>query len=558
MMHQRAFLFAIVVLSVLGTVLSCTNYLITKGASKEGASMISYAADSHTLYGFLTHYPAADHPAGSWREIYDWDSGKYMGKIPEANHTYNVIGNMNEFQVTIGETTYGGLPSLCKQDGAIMDYGSLIWVTLQRARTAREAIATMGQLVADYGYASEGESFSIGDPDEVWIMEMIGKGQGEKGAVWVARRVPDGYVCSHANQARIQKFPLNDKDNCIYADDVVSFAKKKGLYPESSPDDQFSFSDVYDPVTFEGARFCEVRVWSFFRKVTTGMDQYLEYAKGMDLTNRMPLWVKPTKLISLNDTMHYMRDHLEDTWFDFRYDVGAEAYNMPYRWRPLTWTVDNKEYLHERSVGTQQTGWSFVAQMRSSMPDVVGGLLWFGVDDTASTVYVPMYACMTRVPYAWAEGNGDMMTFTMDAAFWVFNMVANYAYQRYEMIHPDVMDAIVDAETYLFKLSAEADAAALDIYQKSPELAVDYLTEFSVETGNAVVDQWKTFFGTLFTKYMDGNVKFKDPKSKIPIVDWPGYPDAWYKRIVEETGDHYRDYQATSVPLGERKLRLVM
>ncbi|HOI49862.1 MAG TPA: C69 family dipeptidase, partial [Prolixibacteraceae bacterium] len=358
----------------------CTNFLITRGATKDGSTMITYSADSHTLYGELYYRPAADWPAGTMLDIYEWDTGKFMGRIEQVPHTYSVVGNMNEHQLAIGETTFGGREELAKQPGAIMDYGSLIYVTLQRAKTAREAIGVMTSLVEKYGYASSGESFSIADPNEVWIMEMIGKGEGEKGAVWVALRVPEGYISGHANQARITTFPLNDAQNCIFSKDVISFAREKNWFNGKNKD--FSFSDVYAPVDFSGARFCDARVWAGFNKVADGMDAYTEYAKGNIVhggennfpTNRMPLWVKPNRQLSVKEVIAMMRDHYEDTPLDMNNDLGAGPYQLPYRWRGMTWKVDSATYLHERAISTQQTGFSFVTQSRSWLPDPVGGI----------------------------------------------------------------------------------------------------------------------------------------------------------------------------------------
>ena len=418
---------------------ACTNFLVTKGASVDGSTMISYAADSHVLYGELYHYPAADYPEGAMRDLYDWDSGRYLGQIPEVSHTYNVVGNMNEWQLAIGETTYGGLDTLWHGDG-LMDYGTLIYISLQRCKTAREAIRNIAELTAKYGYISEGESFSIADTEEVWIMEVIGKGKFEKGMVWVARRIPDGYVCGHANQARITQFPLakanktslTSKDfkkfmtdmnvDCIYADDVISFAKKYNLY--SGKDEDFSFSDVYAPVDFSGARACEIRVWAMFNQVTNGMDAYWDYATGRDIkrakpyvkgeaqtvenfpSNKMPLWVKPNKKVSVLDMMSFMRDHLEGTELDMSLDLGAGPFHCPYRWRPMGFEVDGVEYMHERTTATQQTGFSFVTQSNSNRIANIGGIIWWGVDDCANTVYCPMYTCMTEIPLCYRVGNG--------------------------------------------------------------------------------------------------------------------------------------------------------
>ncbi len=452
---MKKLFFSLLFLSIIGIniqSIACTNFMVTKGASVDGSTFISYAADSHVLYGELYYWPAATYEKGTMLDVYEWDTGKFLGQIKQAEETYNVVGNMNEFQVAIGETTYGGRSELGSQEGAIVDYGSLMYITLQRAKSAREAVKVMGELVSEYGYYSSGESFSISDPDEVWILEMIGKGNGHKGAVWVALRVPDGYVCAHANQARITTFPLadgkkaitfNDIDKvfepeveCVYAADVITFAREKKYF--EGKDEEFSFSDTYAPVDFGGARFCEVRVWSFFRSVKAGMDQYYDYASGHNLKNRMPLWIKPDRKVAGEDVMDYMRDHLEGTPLDMTKDMGAGPFENPYRWRPLTWNVGDGVYCNERATATQQTGFIFVAQARSWLPDEIGGILWFGVDDAASNVFVPMYSSITKVPEAFARGNGSMMEFTFDAGFWVFNLVSNFAYTRYNIIHPEI------------------------------------------------------------------------------------------------------------------------
>ncbi len=544
----------------IGSIFACTNFLVTKGATTDGSTFISYAADSHVLYGELYHWAAATYPEGTMLDVYNWDTGKYLGKIKQATETYNVTGNMNEFQVAIGETTYGGREELYSNPGAKMDYGSLIYITLQRAKTAREALRIMTELVAEYGFDSEGESFSISDPDEAWILEMISKGKEEVGAVWVARRIPDGYISGHANQARIRTFPLadgkksitfsqRDKINdpaieCYYADDVISFAKKQGYY--KGKDKDFSFSDTYAPVDFGGARFCEMRVWAFFRQVSDDMDQYTEYVAGHDLSNRLPLWIKPKRKISLMDMFHFMGDHLEGTPFDMTKDIGAGPFHAPYRWRPLTWKVDGEEYCNERATSTQQTGFVFVAQSRSWMPRDLGGIIWFGVDDAASTVFVPIYTVSKSAPKSYAVGNGDMMTFTTDAAFWVYNMVSNFAYTRYDRIHPEIAKEQQKLEEGFLKEIPEIDAKAEEIYKtKGRDAAVQFLTEYSVKTADRTTAHWRDFFGYLFTKYMDGNVKEKREVPKgykyyAPKLEQPGYGKDWYKVIVEKTGDHFK------------------
>ncbi|MBN1633710.1 MAG: C69 family dipeptidase, partial [Ignavibacteria bacterium] len=441
-MKKQLLLISIVIISLFliqDFVYACTNLLVTKGASKDGATMISYTADSHTLYGELYHWPAADYPPGTMLKIYEWDTGEYKGEIPQVAHTYNVIGNMNEHQLAIGETTYGGREELHSPTG-IMDYGSLMYIALQRAKTAREAIEVIADLMEKYGYCSEGESLSISDPNEVWIMEIIGKGPDKKGAVWVAMQIPDGYICGHANQSRIQTFPLNDKENCLYEKDVIKLAREKGWF--NGKDEEFSFSDTYNPVDFGGARFCEARVWAMFNRVKKGFgEQYLDYAMGKNLKNRMPLWIKPDEKISLYEAMELMRDHYENTPMDMNNDIGGGPYKVPIRWRPMTWKInkdDSVTYLHERATSTQQTGFSFVTQSRSWLPDPVGGIFWFGVDDTYTTVYTPMYSCITEKPSNFAAGNGSMMVFSDSAAFWIFNQVSNFAYTRWIDMIPEI------------------------------------------------------------------------------------------------------------------------
>ena len=532
----------------------CTNFLITKGASIDGSTMITYAADSHTLFGELYFQPAQDHPAGTMRDIYEWDTGKYLGQIPQPAHTYSVIGNMNEFQLAIGETTYGGRSKLSKQTGAIMDYGSLIYVALQRAKTAREAIEVMTNLVAEFGYYSSGESFSISDANEVWILELIGKGEGEKGAVWVAVKVPDGYISGHANQARITTFPLNDSDNCIYAEDVISFARDNNWY--KGKDKDFSFSDVYAPVDFGGARFCDARVWAGFNKVTSGMNDFTAYAMGEVEhggennfpTNRMPLWVKPDNKVSVQDVMGMMRDHFEGTDLDMTKDLGAGPYQLPYRWRGLTWKVDSVEYCNERAISTQQTGFSFVAQSRNWLPDPIGGILWFGVDDASSTCYAPMYCGMTEIPECFAVGNGDMLTYSETAAFWVFNQVTNFTYSRYSDMIKDVQKVQKELENKFVAYTAVIDKAAETLYNTSDEVqARKFITEYSVNEANNMTQRWKELGQYLLVKYMDGNIKrekdgefVRTETGMAPSPIFAGYPDWWYKAIVKSTGDHFK------------------
>lgn len=553
---------------------SCTNYLITKGASTDGSTMVSYAADSHIRYGELYYKPRATWPAGSMVTLYDRGTNQPMGQIPQATETYQVIGFMNEYQVSVGETTFGGIEELMDST-AIIDYGSLMFLALQRAKTAREAIKVMVELVEQYGYASSGESFSIGDPNEVWILEMIAKRTNlkydkkakknvnvDKGAVWVAVRIPDGYISAHANQARIQQFPLenlktsissknlnliNNPDvEVIYSHDVINYARSKGLF--SGSDTEFSFSDVYNPITFDGARFCDARVWAFFNHVCDGMDAYWDYARGENLKNRMPLYMKPNRKLSPRDLMNFKRDHLEGTELDMSKDVGAGPHGLPYRWRPLTWKVDGVTYFHERVTATQQTGFSFVAQMRSWLPNPIGGIFWFGVDDAASTVYVPIYCGINRIPESYAEGNGDMLSYSPTSAFWVFNRVAHFAYLRYDLVMQDIKKVQYELESKFEIYTPAVDAAALKLWEKSPEYAIGFLTDYSVNTANATVQQWNDLSNWLLVKYIDGNVK-REMDGNFLRNTWgfpvnpsqPGYREEWLRTIVKETGDKFKE-----------------
>jgi dipeptidase len=530
---------------------ACTNFLVTPGASLNGTAMITYAADAHVLYGELYFKPAADYPPGAMLDVYEWDTNKFLGRIPQLSHTFSTVGNMNEHQVAIGETTYGGRRELRDSTG-IIDYGSLIYITLQRARTAREAIKIMGELVAEYGYASSGESFSIADPNEVWIMELIGKGnemitkKGKtynkyKGAVWVAVRIPDGYVSGHANQARIQQFPLDDPENCIYAPDVISFAREKGYY--EGTDEDFSFSDTYAPISFGGARFCDMRVWSFFKDINDDMDQYFDYVKGEDLENRMPLYIKPKRKISNKDLMNFMRDHLEGTELDMTQDAGAGPFGLPYRWRPLTWEYDGKMYVNERATATQQTGFSFVAESRPMKPDWLGGILWFGIDDAAATTYVPMYCGMTRVPESYAVGNGDLLTYSETAAFWAFSFVSNFSYLRYNVMMEDVRKVQSELEEKFITEVAAIDAAAEVLNKTNPELAREFITNYSVNMGDYTVQRYKELGQYLLVKYIDGNIKkeengqFLRSKDGYPLSpEQPGYSEQWKGIVVKDAG----------------------
>ena len=529
---QSLFLGSITLLLSHSLLLACTNFIISKGASQDGSTMITYVADSHELYGELYYTPAADHLPGEMLDIYEWDSGKFLGRIKQVPHTYSVVGNMNEHQVSIGETTYTGREEL-QDTTAIMDYGSLMYVTLQRAKTAQEAITTIGDLVAEYGYYSTGESFSIGDPNEVWIMEIIGKGPGKKGAVWVARRVPDGYICGHANQARIRSFPQNDPQNCLYEKDVIKLAREKGWF--DGKDKDFSFAATYAPPDYGALRWCEARVWAMFNRAAPSLKLPMDYVKAVKGTEPLPLWIKPDQKLSVRDVMELMRDHFEGSDFDMTRDIGAGPFQLPYRWRPLTWEVDSVEYCNERATSTQQTGFSFVSQARAWLPDPIGGVHWFGVDDTYSTVYVPMYCGIQEVPKSYAVGTADFHHLSWESAFWVFNFVANYCYLRYSDMIVDVQKVQRELEGGFLAEQAFVEQLALKYYNEAPRLAVDYLTRYSVDLGNSTVQRWKTLGEALLVKYMDGNVK-----DELGKVTHPPYPQSWYRRIVDDTGDHFR------------------
>ena len=512
---------------------ACTNFLAGKGATVDGSTLVTYAADSYSLYGALYHYPAATYPAGTMLDIHEWDTGEYLGQIAQAERTYSVIGNMNEHQLCIGETTFGGRPELVDTTG-IMDYGSLIYVTLQRARTAREAIRTMDALVQEYGYYSSGESFSIADPDEVWIMELIGKGPGRKGAVWVARRIPDDCVSAHANQARITTFPKDDPENCLYSPDVISFAREMGYY--KGKDKDFSFSDTYAPLDFGGLFWCEARVWTLFRKLDPSMDRFASYVVG-DSKERMPLWIKPNRKISAQDMKEFMRDQFEGTPFDVPANELSGPFHTKLRFGPLSFMVDSVEYSIERPVATQQTGFSFVAQMRGWLPDPVGGILWFGVDDAATSLYVPMYCGIQDVPECYRVGNGHLLEYSPTSAFWTYNAVANFAYGRYEHMLPDIKRVQGEWETYFNTLVPAVDSLAASLPEAE---ARALLTDFSVAQAQASTDAWKRLGEFLLVRYIDGAVKaVKDgrfvttatglPKGTVR----PPYPEDYLREMVK-------------------------
>ncbi len=557
---------------------ACTNVLVTKGASVDGSNMVSYAADSHQLYGELYYAPAGVWNEGDMRKINEWDTGKYLGEIPQIARTYQRVGNMNECQLIIAETTYGGRSELWDSTG-IMDYGSLIYVALERARTAREAIKVIVDLANTYGYYSSGESFSIADKEEVWVMDLIGKGPDNKGIVWVARRVPDGYICAHANQARISTFPLDDPENCLYAPDVITFAREKGYF--SGEDKDFSFCDAYAPLDFSGMRGCEARAWSAFnilcdgkftyldengKEVTQDAYDFIDYAMGWDKTKRFPLFVKPARKISMKNVADVMRDHYEGTPMDMTKDIGAGGNALPYRWRPMGFEYEGKKYINERAIATQQTGFWFVGQSRGWLPDVIGGVIWFGCDDAATSYLTPVYTCTTEIPESFRVGNGNMITYSPTSAFWMTNRVANACYKAYNIMFPTV-DAEIDAwEASMTEAVAKADEEALKLYEEArikprrmirrndrKRMVVDpytdvraYLTAFSVDNAQKIFDKWVALEQLLLIKYIDGNVKAQNEDGSfvtnghtdcIPDkITQPGYTDKWKAAVAADHG----------------------
>lgn len=557
-MKKRSLLCAAAALLLYGTAAACTNFIVTRGASTDGSIMVSYAADSHALYGALYHTPGGRHKAGSMLSVYCWDEGNYLTSIPQVPVTYSTIGNMNEHSLIIGETTYGGRPELVDKTGKI-DYGSLIYITLQRARTAREAIRTIVELANEYGYASSGESFSIADREEAWIMEFIGKGfredgrggNADKGIVWVARRIPDGYVCAHANQARITSFPLDDPENCLYAPDVIAFARERGYF--SGSDAEFSFADAYAPADFGALRGCEARVWAFFRTVAEEMDVYEDYAMGYNPQHKMPLWVKPAEKISPKTLFDCMRDHYEGTPMDMTKDLGAGGHACPYRWRPMYFEVDGVEYCNERATATQQTGFWFVAQARPQLPADMG-ILWFGVDDAATSCLTPIYCSATEVPECFREDNGSMLNYSPTSAFWLFNRTTNFAYMRYDMISQDIRKVTDAWENSRLEEVKRQDAAAFPSLKARRKA----LTAYSIETAQKLFDRWQRLNAYLLVKYIDGNVKsehgdvlsFLDGEGspahwvengsgkQIPDkIQFPGYNEKWKRAVAQDNGE---------------------
>lgn len=517
---------------------ACTNLIVGKKASVDGSVLVSYNADDYGMFGHLCHYPAGTHKKGEMRKIFDWDSGEYHGEIPEAPITYNVIGNINEYQLSIAETTYGGREEMIDTTG-ILDYGSLIYVTLQRAKTAREAISVMTSLVEKYGYCSSGETFSICDPNEAWIMEMMGTGPGSKGVVWVAMRIPDNAVCAHANQSRIGKFDMKDKKNVIYSKNVISYARKMGWF--TGKDADFSWKNTYARPDFSGRRFCDARVWSFFNHYQKGFDRYLPWALGKDPNAEdMPLWIIPDRKLSVHDVEMGMRDHYEGTALALdTTNVGGGIYQMPYRPTPLQFKVDGKTYFNERPISTQQSAFSFVSQLRSWMPREIGGVIWFGNDDANMIAYTPVYCGNTVQPECYNTPGADAVTFSDKNAFWVCNWVSNMVYPRYSQIFPELKTVRDSLEASYFAQQADFEKKAMELYVTDKQAAIRLLNEYSVDKAQQMLAEWKNLAIRIIVKYNDMGVKQeKDGKIQKKVMR-PGYPESFARKLVKETGDWY-------------------
>ena len=517
---------------------ACTNLIVGKKASVDGSVLVSYNADDYGMFGHLCHYPAGTHKKGEVRKIFDWDTGEYHGEIPEAPVTYNVIGNINEFQLSIGETTYGGREEMVDTTG-ILDYGSLIYVTLQRAKTAREAISVMTSLVEKYGYCSEGETFSICDPNEAWIMEMMGTGPGSKGVVWVAMRIPDNAICAHANQSRIGKFDMKDKKNVLYSKNVISYARKMGWF--TGKDADFSWKNTYARPDFSGRRFCDARVWSFFNHYQKGFDRYLPWALGKDPNAEdMPLWIIPDRKLSVHDVEMGMRDHYEGTALALdTTNVGGGIYQMPYRPTPLQFKVDGKTYFNERPISTQQTAFSFVSQLRSWMPREIGGVIWFGNDDANMVAYTPVYCGNTVQPECYNTPGADAVTFSDKNAFWVCNWVSNMVYPRYSQIFPELQTLRDSLEASYFAQQADFEKKAMNLYATDKQAALRMLNDYSVEKAQQMLAEWKNLAIRIIVKYNDMGVKQEKNGKIIQKTMRPGYPESFARKLVKETGDWY-------------------
>lgn len=526
---------------------ACTNLIVGKNASADGSVIVSYSADDFGSFGYLRHFAAGKHGKGSMRPVYNWETNNYAGEIEEAAETYNVIGNMNEHQLTITETTFGGRPELVDSTG-LLDYGSLIYIALQRAKTAREAIRVMTDLIDRYGYNSGGESFTIADENEAWVMDLIGKGPGRKGAVWVAMRVPDDCICAHANQSRIRRFPMDDPENCLYAKDVVELAREKGYY--KGKDSDFSFCEAYAPADFSALRFCEARVWSFFNRYAEGMDRYLPYASGEDLQGEpMPLFVRPERKLSVQDVKDMMRDHYEGTPLALDDDPGMGPFEAPYRPTPLTWSVDGKTYFNERPISTQQSAFVMVSQMRSWLPDYVGGVLWFGCDDANMMAFTPVYCCTDLVPECYSDKVADGLNFSFKSAFWVCNWVSSIVYPRYSQLFDELENVRDRLEKDYNALQDRTEKEALALAKedgKGEEAARDYLTDYTNRVAAGMLYEWMELGKRLMVKYLDGGVRperdgqfLRTPGGLGVPVERPGYPERYRREIVKATGDRF-------------------
>ena len=541
---KRYFIFSIFLL--IGVkVFSCTNFIVGKKASADGSVFCTYNADDYGMFIGLAHYPAEKHTKGEMRDIIDWDTHKYHGKIPEAPETYNVIGNMNEYQVTIAETTYGGREDMVDPTGLI-DYGSLIYIALQRSKNSREAIKVMTTLAQTYGFCSEGETFTICDPNEAWIMEMQGKGPGSKSVVWVAQRIPDNAICAHANQSRIGKFNMNDKHNVMYAKDVIKFARAKGWFTGNDKD--FSWKQVYATPNFEGRRFCDARVWAFFNRFKKGFERYLPWALGKDKdAEDMPLWVIPDKKLSIQDVQQAMRDHYEGTPLALdSTSIGGGVWQMPYRPTPLIFSCNGKKYFNERPVSTQQTAFSFVSQMRDWLPRQIGGILWFGNDDGNMVAYTPIYCGNTVQPECYNTPGADAVTFSMNNAYWVCNWVSNMVYPRYSLMFPSLKQVRDSLEQNYFANQKEIESKALELYSSDRAEALKFLNNYSNKKAQQMLSRWKDLAFYLIVKYNDMIVKpdangqfQRTPEGLGANVSRPGFPESFRKRLVEETGSKY-------------------
>ena len=513
----------------LGDPYACTSILVSKGASEDGSAFITYSCDGE-FHPHIEYTPAADYESGDSLDISDWH-GNVRGRVAQVAHTYAVVDLMNEHQLAIGETTTTGREELRNPDG-LLHYWDLMYLALQRAKTAREAIRVMTDLVEEYGYRSTGESFSIADPEEVWIMEMIGPGEGGKGAIWVALKVPDGYISCYANKARIGEFPMDDRENCLYSENVVSFAVERGYYDPRSGE-PFHFANAYCPPTLENLRYCSGRIWSVFRRAAPSGEFSPDRHRGVEGAEPYPLWIKPDKRLSLRDVMALMRDHFEGTPYDMTKGVDAGPFGNPNRWRPIDWSVDSVGYAWERPVSTQQTGFSIVAQCRSWLPDGIGGVLWYGVDDTYTTCYMPLYCSIDSLPRSFTQGS--LQEFSWDSAWWIFNLVANYACLKYSYMAPEILALQSELEGSFVGLQPAVERTALDLAKEDPALMKRYLTDYSVGQAEMVMQRWQDLAGRLITKYNDGYVKDEDGRPQDA-----GYPEAWLKEVVRSRGDHFR------------------